>query len=63
MKRKYIGAISYNIKCNRDVNITVSPYIDYDISNEDSNWDEKFWETKEKINTQNKSLVKSSEKN
>ena len=62
LKRKSIGAISYNIKCNRDVNITASPYIDYDISNEDSNWDEKFWETKEKINTQNRSLVKSSVK-
>ena len=59
MKRKYIGAISYSIKCSRDVKITSSPYIDFDVSNDDSNWDEKFWETIEKVNTQNKSLVKS----
>ena len=59
MKRKHIGAISYNIKCSRDVKITLSPYIDFDVSNDDSNWDEKFWETTEKINTLNKSLVKS----
>ena len=59
MKRKHIGSISYNIKCSRDVKITLSPYIDFDVSNDDSNWDEKFWETIEKVNTLNKSLVKS----
>ncbi len=59
MKRKSVGAISYKIRCNRDVKISMSQYIDFDVSNDDSNWDEKFWETKEKINTQNKSLVKS----
>ena len=59
MKRKSVGAISYKIRCNRDVKISLAPYIDFDVSNDDSNWDEKFWETKEKINTQNKSLVKS----
>ena len=37
----------------------MSPYIDFDVSNYDSNWDEKFWETIEKVNTLNKSLVKS----
>lgn len=59
MKRKSVGAISYKIRCNRDVKISLSPYINFDVSNDDSNWDEKFWETNEKINTQNKSLVKS----
>tara|TARA_B100001057_G_scaffold268128_1_gene268245 strand:- start:3 stop:2312 length:2310 start_codon:yes stop_codon:yes gene_type:complete len=62
MKRKSVGAISYTIKCSRDVKITVSPYIDFDVSNNDSNWDEKFWDIKEKINTQNRSLVKCSVK-
>ena len=59
MKRKSVGAISYKIKCNRDVKISLSPYIDFDVSNSDSNWDEKFWETKEKLNEQNISLIKS----
>jgi len=59
MKRKPVGAISYKIRCNRDVKITLSPYIDFDVSNDDSNWDENFWETIEKVNTLNKSLVKS----
>ena len=58
MKRKPVGSISYKIRCNRDVKITLSPYIDFDVSNYDSNWDEKFWETIEKVNTLNKSLVK-----
>ena len=60
MKRKSIGVISYTIKCNRDVKISLSPYIDFDVSNEDSNWGEKFWEIKEKVNTKDSSLVKCS---
>ena len=43
MKRKSVGAISYKIRCNRDVKISLAPYIDFDVSNDDSNWDEKFW--------------------
>ena len=62
MKRKHIGAISYKIKCNKDVTITLSPYIDFDVSNNDSNWNEKFWEIKEIVNTKNSSLVKCSVK-
>jgi maltose phosphorylase len=39
-----IGAIQYNIKAvNFSGRITVSPYIDGDVFNEDSNYDEKFW--------------------
>ncbi|MTI49197.1 MAG: glycoside hydrolase family 65 protein [Firmicutes bacterium] len=39
-----IAAISYKITpINNEANITFIPYLDGDISNEDSNYDEKFW--------------------
>ncbi|MEM6524472.1 MAG: glycoside hydrolase family 65 protein [Bacteroidota bacterium] len=39
-----IGAIEYSIKAmNFDGTIKVTPYIDFDVTNEDSNYDEKFW--------------------
>ena len=41
-----IGAINYAITpLNADVNIIIQPYLDSGITNEDSNWDDKFWET------------------
>ncbi|WP_026881635.1 glycoside hydrolase family 65 protein [Clostridium akagii] len=43
---KEIGAIEYSITpLNFNGNITISPYLDGDIKNEDANYDEKFWET------------------
>lgn len=39
-----IGAISYSITpINHDAKITFIPYLDGDVSNEDSNYNEKFW--------------------
>jgi maltose phosphorylase len=39
-----IGAIQYNLKAiNFSGKITATPYIDGDVFNEDSNYDEKFW--------------------
>ncbi len=39
-----IGAIQYNVKAlNFSGEIKVSPYLDGDVFNEDSNYDEKFW--------------------
>jgi maltose phosphorylase len=39
-----IGAIRYKIKpLNFSGELTVSPYLDGDVKNEDSNYDEKFW--------------------
>nr|WP_320020586.1 family 65 glycosyl hydrolase domain-containing protein [uncultured Draconibacterium sp.] len=39
-----IGAIRYTIKAlNFDGEIKVTPYLDGDVVNEDSNYDEKFW--------------------
>lgn len=39
-----IGAIRYSIQAlNFDGKITTTPYVDFDVENEDSNYDEKFW--------------------
>jgi maltose phosphorylase len=41
-----IGAISYEIKpLNVDAEIIFQPYLDSSITNEDTNWDDKFWDT------------------
>ncbi len=40
-----LGVIKYEIKpLNRDATIIFKPYIDAGVSNEDANWEEKFWE-------------------
>ncbi|MEY8850103.1 glycoside hydrolase family 65 protein [Psychroserpens sp. XS_ASV72] len=40
-----VGAIQYNVTpINQDVNIRFTPYLDNGITNEDSNWDDKFWD-------------------
>ncbi|MDG5490303.1 glycoside hydrolase family 65 protein [Psychroserpens sp. SPM9] len=40
-----IGAIEYNVTpLNNDAQINFSPYLDNGITNEDSNWDDKFWD-------------------
>lgn len=45
MVDKEVGAISYKIiPLNFSGKISVSPYIDGDVKNEDSNYDEKFWD-------------------
>ena len=41
-----IGVIQYTITpLNSDANISFQPYLDSGITNEDSNWDDKFWDT------------------
>ncbi len=41
-----IGAIQYDVKpLNCDATICYEPYLDSGITNEDSNWDDKFWNT------------------
>jgi maltose phosphorylase len=40
-----VGAIQYQITLlNNDAQISFSPYLDAGITNEDSNWDDKFWD-------------------
>jgi maltose phosphorylase len=39
-----LGLIQYSITAvNQDIKIEVKPYLDADVENEDSNYDEKFW--------------------
>ncbi|WP_053990934.1 glycoside hydrolase family 65 protein [Mangrovimonas sp. TPBH4] len=39
-----LGAINYSVTpLNKDVTIVFEPYLDAGITNEDSNWDDKFW--------------------
>ncbi|WP_460217749.1 glycoside hydrolase family 65 protein [Psychroserpens sp. MEBiC05023] len=40
-----IGAIEYHVTpLNNDAQVDFSPYLDNGITNEDSNWDDKFWD-------------------
>ncbi len=40
-----IGAIEYQVTpINSDAKISFSPYLDNGITNEDTNWDDKFWD-------------------
>ena len=40
-----LGVIKYEIKpLNKDSKIVFKPYIDAGVTNEDANWEEKFWE-------------------
>jgi maltose phosphorylase len=41
-----VGAIKYEVKAlGGDMDLTFSPYLDSGITNEDTNWDDKFWNT------------------
>lgn len=41
-----VGAIKYDVKAlNGDMKISFIPYVDSGITNEDTNWDDKFWNT------------------
>lgn len=49
MARHEIGAIRYSVMpLNFSGEITVTPYLDGDVKNKDSNYDEKFWNEVEK---------------
>ena len=46
MVRKEVGALRYDIKLlNFDAELEYRPYLDFDVINSDSNYDEKFWES------------------
>lgn len=41
-----VGAIQYNVTAiDSDLEVKFQPYLDSGITNEDSNWDDKFWNT------------------
>lgn len=53
-----IGFINYEITAlNRELQLIYKPYIDAGVTNEDANWDEKFWEPLETKHQENKAFV------
>jgi maltose phosphorylase len=53
-----VGVINYEITpLNKDSKIVYKPYIDAGVTNEDANWDEKFWEPLEVKHMGNEAFV------
>ena len=53
-----LGAISYSITpINFNGEIVATPYLDFDVKNEDSNYEEKFWQEVEKSASAHKAHV------
>jgi maltose phosphorylase len=55
-----VGAIKYEISLvDKDAEISFHPYLDSGITNEDSNWDDKFWETTEITSKEQQAFIES----
>ncbi|MCL5127327.1 glycoside hydrolase family 65 protein [Algibacter sp. L4_22] len=53
-----VGAIEYSVKLiNSDAEIIFQPYLDSGITNEDTNWDDKFWDTLNICNERNQAFI------
>lgn len=53
-----VGAIKYEITpINTDAKVVFVPYLDSGIENEDTNWEEKFWETLTVKSDENKAFI------
>lgn len=53
-----LGAIQYEVTpINSDAKVVFKPYLDAGIENEDTNWEEKFWETLEIKNEENSAFI------
>ncbi|WP_298494974.1 glycoside hydrolase family 65 protein [uncultured Algibacter sp.] len=53
-----IGAINYEVKpLNNDAEIIFQPYLDSGITNEDTNWDDKFWDTTDVCHLNNQAFI------
>ncbi|MBT2159895.1 glycoside hydrolase family 65 protein [Zobellia barbeyronii] len=53
-----VGAINYEVKAESgDVEIKFVPYLDSGITNEDSNWDDKFWNTTSVTSEANQAFI------
>jgi len=58
VKHNEVGAIEYHVKAlNFSGEITFSPYLDAGIMNEDTNYDEYFWETLQIVEGENKGCI------
>ncbi|WP_103866009.1 glycoside hydrolase family 65 protein [Aquimarina sp. I32.4] len=53
-----IGAIRYEVTpINKDATIEFMPYLDSGITNEDTNWDDKFWDTYDLAHNKNSGYI------
>ena len=53
-----VGAISYALKVLKaDAKIAFEPFLDSGITNEDSNWDDKFWNTTKVSTSHNRAFI------
>jgi maltose phosphorylase len=53
-----VGVINYEITpINKNAKIIFKPYVDAGVSNEDANWEEKFWEPLEVKHIENEAFV------
>ncbi|WP_396603010.1 glycoside hydrolase family 65 protein [Algibacter sp. R77976] len=53
-----VGAINYQVKpLNADAEIIFQPYLDSGITNEDTNWDDKFWDTTDVSHLNNQAFI------
>lgn len=53
-----VGAIKFEISpIDSDLEITFNPYLDSGITNEDSNWDDKFWNTTNVVSEGNQAFI------
>ena len=63
MARNKVGALSYQVTpLNFSGTAEISPYVDFDVMNADSNYDEKFWNEQEKRAAEDFSYVLASTK-
>ena len=55
-----VGAIKYEVTpLNQDALIAFTPYLDAGITNEDSNWDDQFWQTLSVDHKDNRAFIRS----
>ena len=55
-----VGAIHYQVKpLNTDAEIEFQPYLDSGITNEDTNWDDQFWDTTSVSTAENQAFIES----
>jgi maltose phosphorylase len=53
-----LGVIKYNIiPLNQKATVVFNPYLDSGVTNEDANWEEKFWETLDVQHQENKGFI------
>ena len=58
LEHEEVGVINYNVTpLNNDADIIFKPYLDGGITNEDSNWDDKFWDIINVSHENNKAFI------